>query len=97
MKTSKLLKNFFDYNDFRAFKVFKWTAGLFFKYETTKIKLTENIKKGFWLKIFLYNAIFYQILMLFKFLKTFYVHLYCKHKLMCRNSKMCSFYNLEVS
>ena len=37
----------FDYNDVRAFEVFKWTAGCIFKCETTKMKLAKNIKNGF--------------------------------------------------
>ena len=38
-----------------------------------KLKLAENIKKRFLSKTFLYNAIFYQILVLIKFLKISYV------------------------
>ena len=38
-KANKLLVNFlFDYNDVRAFKVSKSTAGCIFKYEATKMK-----------------------------------------------------------
>ena len=38
---------FFDYNDVRAVEVFKSTAGCIFKSETTKIKLSKNVKKLF--------------------------------------------------
>ena len=47
-KPNKLLINFlFDYNNVRAFEVFKWRAGCIFKSETTKIKLGKNIKDWF--------------------------------------------------
>ena len=32
----------FDYNDIRAFQVFKWTAWCIFKCEKTKIKVVKN-------------------------------------------------------
>ena len=42
-KASYFLINFlFDYNDVRAFKLFKWTAGYISKYETTKLKLAKT-------------------------------------------------------
>ena len=45
-KASKLFINFFfDYNDVRAFEVFKSIARCIFKCETTKMKLAKNIKK----------------------------------------------------
>ena len=37
----------FDYNDVRAFEVFKWTTGSIFKCEITNMKLPKNIKKIF--------------------------------------------------
>ena len=40
-----LLAFLFDYNDVRAFEVFKWTAGCIIKCEKTKTKLAKNIKK----------------------------------------------------
>ena len=53
----------FDYDDVRAFKVFKWTAGCSFKFETRKMSLPKNTQKmDFYAKSFLYNVIFYQIL-----------------------------------
>ena len=42
----------FDYNDIRAFKVFKWTAGCIFYCETTKMRLAKILKNGFWSEIF---------------------------------------------
>ena len=50
----------FDYNDVKAFKVFKWTDGYIFKCETTKMKLAKSIRKI----IFLCNVIFYEILVI---------------------------------
>ena len=44
-----------------------------FKCETVRKKLAKNIKNGFIAKTFLYNVLFYQILMLLKFLKISYV------------------------
>ena len=45
-KANKLLIDFaIGYNDVRAFKAFKWTAGCIFKCETAEMKLPENIKK----------------------------------------------------
>ena len=50
------------------------TAEYIFKCETTKLKLAKNIKKRiFERKKFLYDVMFYQILMLFKFLEISYV------------------------
>ena len=40
------------------------------------MKLAKNIKSGFLSKKFWYNVIFYQILMLFKFLRISYVFFY---------------------
>ena len=60
----------FNYNDTRAFNR---TTGCIFKCET-KMKLAKTIKKmDFYTTTFLHNVIFYQILMLFKFLKISYV------------------------
>ena len=53
MKANKLLITFlFDYNDVRAFEVFRRTTGCVFKCETIKIKLAKNIKSGFFSKNF---------------------------------------------
>ena len=41
-KASKLYTFLFDYNDVRAFEVFKLTAGCIFKCKTTKTKLTKT-------------------------------------------------------
>ena len=35
----------FDYNDIRAFEVFKWTAGRIFKCETIKMKLAKDTEE----------------------------------------------------
>ena len=72
----KLNLYFFDYNDVRAFQVFKWTTGCNFKCETKKVKLAKNIKKWiFKQKTLLYDAIFYRIIMLFEFLKISHIPL----------------------
>ena len=52
----------------KAFEVFKLTAGRIFKCGTRKMKLAKNIKKGCLGKNFLDNVIFYETLVLFKFL-----------------------------
>ena len=61
-----------DYNDTRAFKIFKCTVSCVFKCETTKMKLAKNTQKsGFLSKNVFGNIIFYQILVLFKFFENF--------------------------
>ena len=55
------------------FQVFKWSVGCIFKCETTIMKLAKKKRRIFMQKLFLHNVIFYQILILFKFLKVSYV------------------------
>ena len=48
-------------------------GGFFLDVKQQKLSWLEDIKKDFEAKAFLYNVIFYQILLLFKFLKFSYV------------------------
>ena len=54
------------------------------------MKLAKNIKKEFLAKTFLYNVIFYQIFLLFKFLKISYVLLKYQ-RIVRRSTRLCNF------
>ena len=62
-----------ELNDVRGFEVFKSTAECIFKCETTKMKLAKIM--DFHAETLLDNVIFYQLRILFKFLKVSYVFL----------------------
>ena len=74
-KASKYLTNFSFWLQWRwAFVVFKWTAGRIIWHEKIKMKLAKNIQERiFKRKMFLYKVVFYQILMLYKFLIISYI------------------------
>ena len=50
-------------------KYLKEQLGVFLNVKQPKWSWLKTLKKDFQVKTFLYNAMFYQILMLFKFLK----------------------------
>ena len=49
---------------FKGFTAFKLTVGCIFEGETTKMKLTENIKRRIFMQKLFCDVIYYQILML---------------------------------